>query len=194
MIGWGQGRTLEWSLGFWFEWVGSRSFTETGNRRGDGFAEKSVEPGLTCVELEMPRYSEMKRPTGLLYRFKSEGAACTINVKLSILISPPSSWKPLTPLRPLPSGYTAPSPISILCWPPFLIQGRLPILDVGLSSNQLIFDVLSVQIGSSSHTLFGQFLTSSPLVVSLPYLSHYKTRYHQELYHLWNHLLKIPTL
>ena len=46
--------------------MGSRSFTEIGNRKRGGFAEKSGEPGLTYVELEMLRYCEMKRPTGLL--------------------------------------------------------------------------------------------------------------------------------
>lgn len=35
----------------------------------------------------------------------SQGAACMVNIKLGILISPPSSYKPLTPLRPLPFGY-----------------------------------------------------------------------------------------
>lgn len=53
--------------------MGSRSFAEIGNRRRSGLAEKSGEPGLTYVELETPRYYEMKRPTGLLYEFKSQG-------------------------------------------------------------------------------------------------------------------------
>ena len=72
-------------------------------------------------------------------------AACTMNIKLCILIVPPASYKSLTPLRPMPSGYTALSPVPILSRLLFHIQDRFQTLDRSLFSiSQVILDVLTL--------------------------------------------------
>lgn len=82
-------------------WVsGGRSFTERDNRRRSGFAEKSGEPGLGDIELEMPRYHKMELSGGLWYTSKSPGAACTLNIKWAfsylphLLVNPSLLWDP----------------------------------------------------------------------------------------------------
>lgn len=117
-----------------------RSFIKRGNRRGGGFAGKDEEPGLRYVEQEMPRYQETQKSQAQLHESKSHRAACTTNMKLGILISHSYSYKPFTPLRPMPLGYTALSPVPILSWLLFLTQGRLQTLDPSLFSTQLILD------------------------------------------------------
>lgn len=167
MRGWGRRRTLRWPPSCWSGWVGGRSFTKRGNWRGDGFAGKYEEPGLGYVGLEMPRYREMQRSQGSLRESKSQRAACTVNIRLGILISPSSPWERLAPLRPMPSGYIALSLIPVLSWPLFLIyQGSLQTLDPNHVSIQLMLEVLTVQMGHAG-LIFLDFLISTFFSITL---------------------------
>ena len=74
-----------------------------------------------------------------------------MNIKLGILIALSLSYKPLTPLRPMPSGCTALSPVPILSRLLLHIQNSLQTLDPSLFSiSQVILDILTLQMGNLS--------------------------------------------
>ena len=99
---------------------------------------------LHCRQI-LYHWATRKSSPGLLHESKSQMAACTMNIKLGILIVPPPSYKSLTPLRPMLSGYTALSPVPILSRLLFHIQDRPQTLDGSLFSiSQVILDVLTL--------------------------------------------------